>query len=53
VIVNSYTFEVVVGKNDAGEDVRETVTIEASNFLEARHKLTEFVQQQQKSAAPN
>jgi hypothetical protein len=51
--MNSYTFEVVVGTNDAGEDIKETVAIEASNFSEARHKLEEFVQLRQQSAAPN
>lgn len=48
--MNSYTFEVVVGTDENGQDIRETVTIEANNFSEARHKLTEITQQRQQAA---
>lgn len=48
--MNSYTFEVVVGTDENGQDIRETVVIEADNFAQARHQLTEITQQRQQSA---
>lgn len=45
--MKSYTFEAVIGKDSNGDDIKQSFTVEAQNFAEARHKLEQLVRDAQ------
>ena len=50
----TYTFTATIGQDQHGADVVKEFVIEAENFAEARHQLTELVAAEQRgNSAPN
>lgn len=50
--MSMYSFEVALGVDEYGSDIKQTFVIEAASFSEARHKLEELVSEARNTRIP-